>query len=257
MADSGTSRASAGQHLRLLAGFEYRNGTQEVVVPQSAQRLLAYLAVEEHRVTRSSAAEVLWPRSTEAASLASLRSALHRARAILPWSITGSDRDLMLSPLITVDVVERRRLIRRLARAPDTVDLPELESADLHSEILPGWNDDWLEPMRRREAELIRHARDCLAERLLAEGRFAEAIDAALAAIAHDPYGELPYRVVAGAHLRQGNPAAAALVFENYRRLVGDELGVRPSDQFRSLVTEVHLDRWADHTHPGRRRLSG
>src|SRR5262245_38500638 len=78
------ARACTGRHarspseLRLLSGFELRRRGEPVPLPQSAERLAAFLAVQDRALERSQVAGSLWPDVTEPHALGSLRSALWR-----------------------------------------------------------------------------------------------------------------------------------------------------------------------------------
>jgi DNA-binding SARP family transcriptional activator len=57
----------------------------------------------------------------------------------------------------------------------------------------PDWYDDWLQMERERFRQLRLHALETLAERFVALGRHAQAIDAALAAVQVDPLRETAF----------------------------------------------------------------
>src|SRR5512133_3614096 len=79
------SRTGAGcvttpaAELRLMNGFELLQGGAAISVPMSVQRLLAFLAFQEHPVQRVFVAGKLWLDSAEERAFASLRTALWRA----------------------------------------------------------------------------------------------------------------------------------------------------------------------------------
>lgn len=239
MAHPSHQPSSGRPHLRLLETFDLSRGSEPANLPQSAQRVVALLALKRTRVSRSAAASTLWGDAVETSGTAVLRSALYRLRRAAAWSVIGGDGWLQLNPMVSVDVDERRRVVTALRAGDVEVGDDAVTDLALDAPLLSGWRDDWLEPYRRRELELERHARDALAEQLVAAGRSADAIDLALISIARDPLWEWPYRLIAGAHLGAGNPAEAMVVFEEYRCLVSAELGTAPSTQFYDLLGAV------------------
>lgn len=225
--------------LCLLDAFDLNGGSEPVVLPQNARRLLALLALRGRRMTRAALAPLLWPGEPDEAALGALRSALYRLRKGAPWSVVGGEGWLQLNPVVAVDVAQRRRAVAHLQDDGGDADVDSVARLGLDSTLLPSWEDPWVEPYRRREEEFERHARDCLAERLAGAGREAEAVDIALVSIARDPLWERPYRIITASHLRAGNPAQAILMFEEYRRLCAKELGAAPSKGFYELLASV------------------
>src|SRR5215470_8408028 len=65
--------------LTLLGGFTLATDTDEIVLPMSAQRLVAVLALRERPLSRAHLAGLLWPDCPTERSLADLRTALWRA----------------------------------------------------------------------------------------------------------------------------------------------------------------------------------
>jgi hypothetical protein len=70
-------------------------------------------------------------------------------------------------------------------------------------ELLPGWYDDWVllerEPLRQR----VLHGLEALSRHLVRAGRFAEAVEAAMVAVAVEPLRESAQRALVTAHLAE------------------------------------------------------
>ena len=75
-------------------------------------------------------------------------------------------------------------------------------------ELLPDWDDDWLEDERERLGQLHLHMLEAQADRLAADDRFGLALDVALAALRIDPFRESAHRTVIRIHLAEGNLGA-------------------------------------------------
>ena len=75
-----------------------------------------------------------------------------------------------------------------------------------------------------------------LTERLTAEGRLAEALEAGVAAVAADPLRETAHRALIGVELAEGNTAQAVRHFRAWERLSERSFGLEPSRLIRELV---------------------
>jgi DNA-binding SARP family transcriptional activator len=129
---------------------------------------------------------------------------------------------------------------RLLSSEPLQVDDTRLEPLTL--DLLPGWDSDWLLVERERLRQLQLHALEALSARLLAQGRFGEAVQAALAAIGTEPLRESAHTALIAAYLSEGNSAAADLHFRRYSQMLWSELRLSPSVTFDHLL-ERHQPR--------------
>ena len=111
----------------------------------------------------------------------------------------------------------------------------------LRGELLPGWYEDWVLLERERLRQLRMHALEVLADKLVCVGRFGEAVQAAMAAVAAEPLRESARRAVVRVHLAHGNVAEAVREYEAFRELLADELGVAPSPQLECLMRGLRL----------------
>src|SRR5262245_10682657 len=92
--------------LRLLRGFELRQGDEIIPLPMSAQRLAAFLALHDRPIQRVHVAGTLWIDSSEEQANASLRTALWRLRRAGSTIVHGTSTHLVLSSVVPVDVHE-------------------------------------------------------------------------------------------------------------------------------------------------------
>jgi DNA-binding SARP family transcriptional activator len=239
--------APAGIRVQLLGDFAVIVGGDAVQVRLGGQRLLAFLGLNQRPVSRARIAGVLWPSSAAAQASANLRAALTRLPHPAGRSLTrSSTTDLSLSEHVEVDVWASDTQIRRLRTPPEQTDTPALPTAStddvlslLHSDVLPTWDDDWILVERERHRQSRLHALEGLSGSLRTAGRFAEALQAALAAVAGESLRESAHRRVIEVHLAENNPGEALRQYEIYRRLLHDELGLRPSETIRHLVRSL------------------
>lgn len=229
---------TAGYAVRLLGGFELRQGDRTVAASPSAQRLLAYVATRRAMVNRAAAARALWPDYPDPRPAANLRSTLWRLRREHgggPILSTAGGLELRRDTVVDVHTVHARTAA--LSSAPDTA--WDLDLAALRQDVLPDWADEWLLPTREWFRQVRLHALETLCSRHCRYGRFDAALEAGLAAIDCEPLRESAHRAIVRVHLAEGNPAEALRQYELYRRLAGSELGLRPSQQFRALIAHL------------------
>jgi DNA-binding SARP family transcriptional activator len=230
-------------HLRLLGSFELRLRGQVVPVTIGTQRLVAFLALRDVLLARSYVAGVLWPDVPTARANANLRAGLWRLPRTCRPLVDVSAHHLRLAAEVTVDFHRAVELAERLLDRSDRRDRSDLGVAarsELSSDLLPTWyDDDWVVVERERFHQLRLHALEALCERLMAVGRYGEAVDAGLAAVCAEPLRESAHRVLIRTHMAEGNHAEAGRQYELCRRLLRHEVGVEPSPQLRELVSGV------------------
>jgi DNA-binding SARP family transcriptional activator len=83
--------------LRLLKSFTLLVDERRVTLSSSAQRLLAFLALQDRPRTRTYVARTLWPEATTARANANLRSSLWRASHMGHRVIEASTHEMALA----------------------------------------------------------------------------------------------------------------------------------------------------------------
>ena len=229
----------------VLDRFEVLSAAGDLVpLPLPAQRLLAFLAVNPRPLLRCYVAGTLWSNVPEAKAAANLRSALWRVRRTRVIDVDASAQALSLPSDVTVDYRECLAQARWLLdEGTSSVHehangAPDLGRAGLGSELLPGWYEDWVVIEREHFRQVTMHALERACELLAEDGRFSEAVEAGLAAVAIEPLRESAHRGLIRAHLAEGNPSEAM----RHYRIVHDLFsasGMRTSDRLRSLVTGI------------------
>ena len=220
-------------------------------------RQLVCALVAERQIRRARLGAMLWPDFDEAAVSANLRQTLSYVQALLepgrgrgdaPWFLTQEAGVLRLQggEHLSIDAWDVEASLDRAAAAAST-GVASLELAELLA-TLPCWRGDYLEDVAgeewaepRREAFRNRFVAGALraGDLLVAGGRPADAVAAAVAARTADPWCEAAFRLEATAHLVAGDQSAArAALAAGLRRL--DELGVPPDAATLELRRRVH-----------------
>jgi DNA-binding SARP family transcriptional activator len=217
-------------------------------LPSGSQRLLVFLALHDHSVSRIAVAGVMWPEVTAQRAADSLRSSLARLDASTRAGITLIPAELGLGDEVTIDYIEARALAHRLLDSDTPIfdgDLASSAIAVLSRELLPDWTDEWILIESNDWRHLRASALEALALRLLRAGRIAEAAGAARAAIRVDPLRETPHASLIRIHLADGNQSDAIEAFESYRGLLRSALDIEPTTQLSDLVVTINGNEFA------------
>jgi DNA-binding SARP family transcriptional activator len=239
--------------VRLLKGFALSVGPSRVLISSGAQRLIAFLALQNRPRARSYVAGMLWPDTTMSRASANLRSALWRATRTSHQIIDASAQELAIGRHTTVDIhdaaTRAHRLLDISRPCDDILNLQTL--TDLSAELLPDWSEnEWVLLEQERYHQLRLHALEAMSERLTAAKRHGEAVVAGLAAVRAEPLRESAHRALVQAHLAAGNVSAALRQYDQCRRLLLDELGLEPSQMLRSLLPPCRTPRPDAHLRP-------
>lgn len=228
--------------LAVLGGFRLTVEDERIPLPHSVERVLVAVAVGQHEQDRTVLGAMLYPDGRRDQVLASLRSALWRARRAARHDLVESlGQRVRLADGVDVDLrhwTHRARSVASQPAADPAGDRAGLVEA-LTQELLPCWGEEWLILDRQRWDQLRLHALERLAEQYASTGRYVDALDAGLAAVAIEPYRETAHRALIGAYIAEGNCASALAQYRRYQRLLRRELGVRPTPQLEALVSRL------------------
>jgi len=225
--------------LQLLGGFQVTEGGRSIDLPNDAQKLVAFLALQTREVPRPFAAGRLWLDSDQDRALGNLRSALWRIRQRTHSLVSCQGDTLGISPDVEIDFQHLNRTAIMLFHESNTIRDQDLSIEPFIYELLPGWYDDWTLIERERVRQVSVHALEVIADHLTALGRNPEAVDAALAAIRFDPLRESAHRCLIRIHIREGNRSEALRQFALYRGLLECELGITPSVALIRLIETI------------------
>jgi DNA-binding SARP family transcriptional activator len=220
--------------LQLFGWWNLQSGGVSVTLGHREQRLIALLALRGSR-PRSHVAGTLWPDTTDARALTSLRAAVLQIRRHVADLLDVGRTTIGLRPGVHVDVADLHRCVDEVTTGPD-VDAAGAMNLLQHADLLPGWYEDWVLFERERLQHLRLRALEELAVTELSRGDTALAVEAAGAAIAIEPLHETAHELVIRGHLQAGNRAAAVRAYHLFRRRLAKELGIPPSPTLAALV---------------------
>ena len=204
-----------GARLFLLGGFDLTiDGSSHDVQPAS-QRVLAMVALAPHGMKRDSCAFQLWPDSPERRAKANLRSCLWRIGKLPEHILVSTKSTIRLHSDLWVDV---RDGLEELAASadPTVIGASLLPFHALQADLLPDWYDDWLVVERERFRQLRLTAIESHARSALECGDTSAAIQLALTSVSIDPHRVQGHRLVARAHLAEGNNYEARREYDYY-----------------------------------------
>lgn len=221
----------------LMGALELEHEGAVVALPMSAQRLLAFVALQDKPLARLYVAGRLWPDASEPRAGASLRSALWRLQRADGGVVQANSRTLVLAQWASVDVQCVTAVAHRVLHGGPVSD-QDAEALCRSDDLLPDWYDDWVDIERERFRQLRLHALEQLCGRLTAEGRFSDALEAGLAAVRAEPLRETAHRALIGMHLAEGNVSEAVRQYATCEQLMSRALGMEPSHQTLRVLEE-------------------
>ena len=233
----GAEGVAAEMRIGLLDGFAVTKAERPLSLPMGAQRLVAFLTL--HRGRRSvrslpGRSGPRRPRSARSRTCARRSGASTAARSIsLPLAASS-----LRSRRASGSIFSRQR---RSHGRPSTTRSGALDLAPsrLSADLLPDWYDDWALIEREQYRQLRLRALDGRSSRLIAAGRYADALEAGLAAVAGEPLRESAHRAVVQVHLAEGNIGEAIRQYRSCCRLLQERLGLEPSQLMERLFDHV------------------
>ena len=217
----------------------------------------AYAILERARpIRRDELAELIWPDELPGAWDSGLSALVSRLRGLMTRSpldslgagISMSGGDYLVSmPADTwVDIeaaasaVDEAEGALRAGRTADAWSNANVAAAIAGRGFLEGDEGEWVTRQRNRLQRQHLRALDCLAGVWIETGEPNLAAEAALEAIAIDPFREQSYRLLMQSHAKAGNRAEAAMAYRSLQDLLRSELGTAPSPEtervYRSLA---------------------
>jgi DNA-binding SARP family transcriptional activator len=216
-----------------------------------ARALFALLVLERDRpVPREELAELLWPDKLPRTWGAALRGVVCKVRAFV--TATGLPEDaaaydgcgayqLHLPADVVIDVefsrlaVETAEQLLCEGNVELAIALAEYARSVAVRPFLLDAGGRWVDGVRGSLREVLLLALCVLGEGHTEWGRPRLAVQAAEQAIALEPFRERTHQLLMRAHAAAGNPAEALRVYNRCRRLLADELGVRPAADTAAL----------------------
>lgn len=231
--------------VRLLGQFDVRVDSKRVVISSRAgQSLLAYLLLTagiSHR--RERLAGLFWPDTSDENARHSLRQELWRVRKVL--SRFDPTTEYILAEELTVTFnpqadywLDVAQLDRSVATDDPLADLSN-QLALYRGELLPGFYDEWIVYEREHVQVLFEDKMKHLLELLCQEQRWANVLEWAERWITTGQTPEPAYRALMAAYAASGDRSKVTATFERCQAALDRELGVKPSDETRSLYAQL------------------
>ena len=233
--------------VEVLGPLRVSDGAGRDVTPDGSlqRRLLALLVLHRGRVLSADLAiEALWPGRPPGDPAAALQTHVSRLRRGLPAGVIESAAAGYRIAAARLDV-DADRLADAVHRAADHEDGEALATIDA---ILERWHGPAYPELADVDsgrveamglAEVRVRAAEARAERRLAAGA-TDGLIAELAAMADDdPLRERPRELLMSALVATGRHAEALRVYDDFRRLLAEELGIAPSPALSAKQADV------------------
>jgi len=230
-------RGNSGDRLcvDVLGPIRVRDAAGRDITPDGAlqRRLLALLVLRRDRVVSVDAAvEALWPSSPPRDPVAALHNHLFRLRRRLPADAVDSLDNGYRVASSRIDLDADRLSEALTARIGDPAALATIDAVldRWHGPAYPELDDfDEARVEATRLGELRIRAVESQSEHRLAAGDIDGQAAVLAALVQEEPLRERPRALLMEALARGGRTVEALRVYDDFRRLLGDELGIEPS----------------------------
>ena len=238
-------------HIQMLGDFSLRAGENRISDTDTRSKrcwhLLAYLICHRgQRVSQSRIMELLWgdePSCTNPEN--SLRTTLHRTRALLDGLWKGAGKELILFREGGYFWNDRAEVVTDFQRFEELCreGSPEAcrEALDLYRGdfLLRYSTEGWVIPLTTHFHNLFLEASVTVAEALSRQESHAAAAEICRRAVAVEPYHEPLHRLLMQELAAAGDQKGAAAVYDNLSKRLFDDFGVRPNAETRAVYREA------------------
>lgn len=213
---------------------------------QSVRDLFFYFLYKQEAVTKEQVAQALWPDLDDPQGIKTrfkhniywLRRAAGRNVIVFDDEYYRFNRDLdyeydveafesyLQRAYLVQDLIERISLYRK---AIELVQGPYLSELD----------GDWVLLERERLGRIYRSALEELAQLYLDTNQLQDCLEVCKLAFAQDRYHEVICQIEMSAYAAQGDRAAVACRYQEYKSLLKEELGLSPSEETELLFREL------------------
>ncbi len=200
---------------------------------------LLFVVALERETTRPALMGMFWPDADEDRARHALSQAFYQARKEFDQEILEIDGEKVRiagDPSVDVHEFEARLARGEFQAARELYRGPFMEGSYLvDTRAFEGWVDSW-------RARTGQHARGMYVGLVSAAGaasRDGAEIEAARAWARHDPFDDRANSALIGALARSGQRAEALRRYEEYSRLLREELDIGPSDEVDGLVRRI------------------
>ena len=222
---------------------------------RQASVVFAYLVAERGRpVPAEELAEAVWGGALPPTWRPAIRGVVSRVRDFLDLlGLAGADTltsssgcyRLALPGDTTVDVELAQGEAEAARRALGAGQLDRALAAAGRARtiagrpLLPGHDSAWVEDRRAALHQLLASCLELQVDAHLAAGQAPLAVGPAAELVALEPFRDSAYRRLLAAHHAAGDRGEALRVYDRYRRVLADELGVGPSPELEAAYLEL------------------
>jgi DNA-binding SARP family transcriptional activator len=222
---------------------------------RQASVVFAYLVAERDRpVPAEELAEAVWGAAPPPTWRPALRGVVSKVRDFLDQlglpaadtltSSAGCYR-LVLPTDTAVDVelaegqAEQAQRALAAGRLEEALAAAERARAIAGRPLLPGHDGTWVQDRRAALRQVLVRSLELLVETHLAAGQAPQAVGPAGDLVAAEPFRDSAYRRLLAAHTAAGDRGEALRVYDRYRRVLAEELGVGPSPDLETAYLEL------------------
>ncbi|MBI5876403.1 MAG: AAA family ATPase [Chloroflexi bacterium] len=234
--------------IRLLGAPELLlDGRSLAISRRKSRALIYYLAAQQKPVKRERLLAFFWPDADRASAQQTLRATLYGLRKALGDALAIDDEQVGIAAGTTVDTHDFEAALQSpgadTAALSDAVALYRGEFlADFGLPDTPEF-DDWVAAERERYRRLMVRGLTALSRRHEQAQDYAGALAVLDRALAFDPLQEDVQRAALRLHYYAGDRAGAIRRYEQFRRLLDDEMGVPPMAETRALYDAIITDK--------------
>lgn len=217
-------------HLSIFGG-RVESGGRAIPVTGRELELLAFLALRTNPVATIAIVNALWPDEDEHAASSTLQTTLSRLRKKLPPDAIVASKGGYTLRRAVIDTGSIGNRIK-IGGILGSEELPDGISNPLPAALC---KREWFAPYEVALENLRRSALVAMARGMIERGETDAALDIAAILCRLDIADESGYAIAVEAHMRADQPESARRVFDDCRRALERELGVKPSPELRLL----------------------
>jgi predicted ATPase/DNA-binding SARP family transcriptional activator len=223
--------------IRLFGKFAIEKNREPVAFKRrKSEALAAYLALHEGVHSREKIASLFWGDSSDEDARRTLRVVLADVRKILGDAALPAERDTLTldSTFITeLDVRTFALLLRDLSTASTSELLSALEL--YRGDLLEGFYDDWVIPLRETYRSKALSALHILTERARADGDYLRAVEFAERSLLLDPFNETALQHLIVSLAAGGDKERAIKRFKDFEKQSPLEISKETQALFRQI----------------------
>lgn len=224
------------------------------LIGRQGRLVFAYLVGEHLRaVSRDELAEELWPDAVPPSWERSLSAIISKLRTLLAGdgipdvalASSFGHYQLLLPSEVWIDVeaasdaIDRAESALRADKPREARGWAQVAHQISRRSFLMGEEGPWVTFKRSGLRDVLVRAHECLSEPGIWGAEPAFAVKHAKEAVAIEPFRETSYQLLMRAHAAVGNRAEALRVYQRFRSLLSEELGVSPSPQTEAVYLEI------------------